>query len=99
MPGFFWWFVIGGAAGWAANRWFPSRPPQDLTMAVILGLVGAAIGGVLSTRLLGSNLESTTFDVGGFLLAALASVVILAAFLWLAPHHETRPYISEKKQH
>lgn len=74
MWDFIMWIVIGGLAGWIASIIMGRNAQQGLLLNIIVGVIGAAIGGWLIS-LLGMG-------DGGFiwslLVAVLGSVVLLA---------------------
>jgi uncharacterized membrane protein YeaQ/YmgE (transglycosylase-associated protein family) len=57
-------------------------------MTMILGLVGATLGGLVSTQLFGSDLASASFDGKSIALSGMGAVLVLTAFLTLAPQHD-----------
>ena len=69
-----WWVVVGLVAGLLARWIFPGRyEPTGLVMTVVLGVVGAVVGGWIATAL-GVAARGT---VGSILLATLGAVVVL----------------------
>jgi uncharacterized membrane protein YeaQ/YmgE (transglycosylase-associated protein family) len=71
--GIFWWILIGLIAGWLAGTIARGRGFGCIT-DVILGLVGAVIGGWIFTRL-----GIMTFGFWGSLAAATVGAVLLVA--------------------
>src|ERR1700693_350909 len=71
--GIFWWIIIGLIAGWLAAPIARARGCGCIT-DVILGLVGAVIGGWIFTRL-----GILTFGFWGSLAAATVGAVVLVA--------------------
>lgn len=73
------WLLIGGALGWAASQWFRSDPEQGLFMNVVVGVVGALIGGWLIGPLFGArDAETHAFTLTGALVSLLGAVLLLA---------------------
>jgi len=74
--GFIAWIVVGAIAGFLANSIVGSR--GGLVMMVVLGVVGAIVGGFIATSLLkvgsvnGVNLESIVIATLGAVLVVLA---------------------------
>ena len=62
------WLVIGGLAGWLAQRLLGSVGPWGIVGDVVVGLVGAVIGGYL-LGLLGAT------GTGGILVSFLTALV------------------------
>jgi uncharacterized membrane protein YeaQ/YmgE (transglycosylase-associated protein family) len=71
--GIFWWIIIGLIAGWLAGTIARGRGFGCIT-DVILGLVGAVIGGWIF-----SSLKIPTFGFWGSLAAATVGAVLLVA--------------------
>ena len=71
--GIFWWIIIGLIAGWLAGTIARGRGFGCIT-DVILGLVGAVIGGWIFSRL-----GIATFGFLGSLAAATVGAVLLVA--------------------
>jgi uncharacterized membrane protein YeaQ/YmgE (transglycosylase-associated protein family) len=71
--GFIWWVIIGLVAGWIAGHLTRGRGFGCL-VDIILGLVGAVLGGWIFTRL-----GIVTFGFFGSLAAATVGAVLLVA--------------------
>ena len=64
------WCLFGLVAGAVAKFLMPGRDPAGFAITIVLGIVGASVGGFLSSRLLGwdvtgFNLSSMVVAVGG----------------------------------
>lgn len=69
------WLVIGGVVGWLASMIMRTDGQQGIFLNIIVGIVGAAIGGFL----LGSgNINNSTLTLNTFLVSLLGAVVLLA---------------------
>jgi len=76
------WIVVGGIAGWLASIIAGRNQQQGCLMNVIVGVIGAALGGVVYNLISGKGF---TFDFGsfditslvGFLVALVGAVVLL----------------------
>jgi len=66
------WLVIGGIIGWVASMIMRTDAQQGIFLNVIVGIVGAFIGGLL----FGRNINGYDFSIPS-LLAALAGAVVL----------------------
>ena len=75
MPEFIWFLVLGGAAGWIARR-IMKRPKLNLVANIVLGMVGAFVGG-FALALLGMQ----PVNIIGSLATATFGAV---ALIWLA---------------
>lgn len=58
--------------------------PKSWGVSILLGLVGAAVGWVIFTALLGIG-DEDVFDWGGALSALIGVVIVLVLAGWLAP--------------
>ena len=63
--GFIAWIVLGLVAGVIAKLLMPGRDPGGCIITMLIGIVGALVGGFLSSRLLGiSRAGSSTCGPG-----------------------------------
>ena len=71
------WILLGLVAGAIAKALHPGRDPQGCIITMIIGVVGAVLGGFIATRLLGwgdvngFNLYSILVATGGAVLALI----------------------------
>lgn len=71
------WLIFGGIAGWIASMIMGTDAQQGLLMNIIVGIVGALIGGFVAS-LLGFGSESFAFfDIGSWITAILGAVILL----------------------
>lgn len=71
------WLVVGGLIGWAASAVMRTR--EGVLLNVVVGIVGAALGGWLLRPLVGvSTINQSNFSVPGLLVSFLGAVVLLA---------------------
>jgi uncharacterized membrane protein YeaQ/YmgE (transglycosylase-associated protein family) len=71
------WLIFGGIAGWIASMIMGTDAQQGLLMNIIVGIVGALIGGFIAS-LLGFGSESYEFfDIGSWITAILGAVILL----------------------
>ena len=69
------WIVFGGLAGWVGSMIMKTDGQQGIILNVIVGIVGASIGGFIM-NLLGEGGVSG-FNFYSFLVAVLGAVVLL----------------------
>ena len=69
------WIVMGLLAGWIARFILPGRQPGGLLLTMILGIVGAAIGGWIGTQLGWGSISG--FDLRSLALSVAGAVVFL----------------------
>ncbi len=73
------WLIVGGIIGWLASMMMKTDGQQGIILNVVVGIVGAMLGGWLLSPLLGAG----TINQGNFSLPALA-VSFLGAVILLA---------------
>ncbi len=71
------WIVVGLIAGWLAKRISSGPEPGGLLMTLIIGVVGAVVGGVIANAL--GYAGATGINLYSILIATLGAVL----FLWL----------------
>jgi len=69
------WLVLGLVAGWLASQFM--RGGYGLVGDIVLGIVGAIVGGFLSGLILGRDMV-TGFNLESVLVAFLGAVVLIA---------------------
>jgi uncharacterized membrane protein YeaQ/YmgE (transglycosylase-associated protein family) len=78
------WLVIGGLIGWIASVLMRTDGQQGILLNVVVGVIGAILGGWLLSPLVGvSTINQNNFSVPG-LLVSLGGAVILLAVVNLA---------------
>jgi uncharacterized membrane protein YeaQ/YmgE (transglycosylase-associated protein family) len=70
--------VVGAIIGVLARLIVPGKQRISMVMTVVLGVVGAIIGGLIA-HALGIG-EITELNVGGFILAVIAAIVLVGAY-------------------
>ncbi|MDP9120879.1 MAG: GlsB/YeaQ/YmgE family stress response membrane protein [Acidobacteriota bacterium] len=80
------WIVLGLVAGIVAKALVPGRDPGGCIVTVLIGIVGALLGGWLST-LLGYGGLAGRLDFRNLVIATLASTVLLLLFHLLRGRH------------
>jgi uncharacterized membrane protein YeaQ/YmgE (transglycosylase-associated protein family) len=73
------WVVWGLFVGVIARALLPGRRRIGIVLTIALGIVGSIVGGLVATQLL-DIADSDEFDLGSFLIAVVASVVLLAVY-------------------
>ncbi|CAN7518711.1 GlsB/YeaQ/YmgE family stress response membrane protein [Pseudoduganella sp. LjRoot289] len=73
------WIVIGGVLGWLASLVMKTDAQQGMLLNVVVGIVGALLGGWLIAPMLGTGTINTDdFSVGSLLVSFLGAVLLLA---------------------
>ncbi|WKB55103.1 GlsB/YeaQ/YmgE family stress response membrane protein [Eleftheria terrae] len=73
------WLVVGGVIGWIASMIMRTDAQQGLILNVVVGIVGAALGGWLISPLVGvPSINQDAFSLGAMLVSLVGAVVLLA---------------------
>jgi uncharacterized membrane protein YeaQ/YmgE (transglycosylase-associated protein family) len=70
------WLIVGAIAGWLASMVMKTNRQQGLLMDIIVGIVGAFIGGLLF-NLIGAP-GATGFNIWSVFVAFVGAVILLA---------------------
>ena len=71
--------IIGGLVGWIASKIMGTDPQQGCLLNVVVGVVGALLGGFLFSWLFGGGtILNDPFDIGAILVSLLGAVILLA---------------------
>ena len=70
--------IVGAIAGFAASKVVRGKG-MGLLWDIVVGIVGAFLGGFLA-RLVGLPVDTGTFTVGGLLAAFVGAVILLIVF-------------------
>jgi len=70
------WLIFGAIAGWVASMIAGTNERQGCLLNIIVGIVGAFIGGFLYSLLTGRQLDFG-FDVTSFIVAVAGAVILL----------------------
>lgn len=76
------WIILGLIAGAIAKAIYPGRQGGGILATMVLGIVGAFVGGTLAVLLTTGRLTlaATTLSIPGILVAILGAM--LAIFIW-----------------
>ena len=71
--------IVGGIIGWLASMAMRTDAQQGLVLNMVVGIVGALVGGFLLTPLLGGTPITTgALDARSLLVSFLGAVILLA---------------------
>lgn len=70
------WIIVGGVAGWAANVLIDGGA-MGVIMDIIIGIVGAVLGGALLTFILPGSFAFTGFNLVSLLIALVGAAILL----------------------
>lgn len=72
------WLVIGGLAGWVASMIMKTDKDMGVIANIVVGIIGALVGGWLSRVLFGIQVDPSGFSIGSILVAIGGAVLLLA---------------------
>ncbi len=81
------WIVIGIIAGILGKLIMPGRDPGGFLITIVIGMVGALIGGFVVQLLGGTGLAG--FSIWSILVATLGAVILLALYRLVAGGRRT----------
>jgi uncharacterized membrane protein YeaQ/YmgE (transglycosylase-associated protein family) len=82
--------VIGIIAGYLGRLLLPGRDPMGFLQTVVFGIIGALLGWVLFTYLLGIG-DEDKFDLGGIIGAIVGTMIVLGIWRAVAGREERAP--------
>jgi uncharacterized membrane protein YeaQ/YmgE (transglycosylase-associated protein family) len=75
---FFLWIAVGALIGWLASIVLRSDAHQGLFVNVVVGLIGALIGGWLIAPLVGADtIHDGAFNVPSFVVSLIGAIVLV----------------------
>jgi uncharacterized membrane protein YeaQ/YmgE (transglycosylase-associated protein family) len=73
------WLVVGGLIGWVASMIMKTNAQQGILLNVVVGIVGALLGGWFLSPLLGAGtINQNDFSVAGLGVSLLGAIILLA---------------------
>lgn len=73
------WLVVGGVIGWLASLVMKTDAQQGIILNVIVGIVGAMLGGWLISPLIGvGTINQDTFSLPAMLVSFVGAAILLA---------------------
>jgi uncharacterized membrane protein YeaQ/YmgE (transglycosylase-associated protein family) len=75
------WIIFGALAGWVASMFMGTGERQGCMMNIIVGVLGAFIGGILVELLTGNNVNFG-WNWRSFAVAVIGAIVLLAITGW-----------------
>jgi uncharacterized membrane protein YeaQ/YmgE (transglycosylase-associated protein family) len=73
------WLVVGGILGWLASLVMKTDAQQGIILNVVVGIVGAVLGGLIIAPMLGTGTINTSdFSVPGLFVSFLGALILLA---------------------
>lgn len=73
------WIIVGGILGWLASIVMRTDASQGMLLNVVVGIVGALLGGWLLAPLFGTGtINQNDFSISSLLVSFLGAVILLA---------------------
>jgi uncharacterized membrane protein YeaQ/YmgE (transglycosylase-associated protein family) len=73
------WIIVGGILGWLASLVMKTDAEQGMILNVVVGIVGAFLGGWLLAPLFGTGtINADDFSISSLLVSFLGAVILLA---------------------
>lgn len=73
------WIIIGGILGWLASLVMRTDAQQGLFLNIVVGIIGALLGGWLLAPLVGTGtINQNDFSIGSLIVSFLGAVILLA---------------------
>ncbi|CAN5669773.1 GlsB/YeaQ/YmgE family stress response membrane protein [soil metagenome] len=76
------WIILGGIAGWLASKVMNTDAEQGIIANVVVGIIGAMIGGFVWGALGGA--DAINFSLVGLLVATGGAVILLFFYKMIA---------------
>jgi len=68
------WLIVGGIVGWLASLIMRTDAQQGILLNIVVGIVGAFLGGLIFT---GGSINNAPLTIGTFLVSLIGAVVLL----------------------
>jgi uncharacterized membrane protein YeaQ/YmgE (transglycosylase-associated protein family) len=72
------WLIVGAIVGWLASLLMKRDGQQGILMNVIVGIVGAFVGGWLISPLVGVGSINQGISIGSVIVSLIGAVIVLA---------------------
>ncbi len=69
------WLIVGGVVGWLASIVMRTDAQQGIFMNIIVGVVGAFIGGLVFS---GGTINNSGLSLTSFLVSLVGAIILLA---------------------
>ena len=77
--GFIIWLVVGGLIGWLASIIMKTDAQQGIILNIVVGIIGAFLGGWLIGPLLGAgSINAGDFSILGLIASLIGAIILLA---------------------
>jgi len=73
------WLIVGGLLGWVASMIMGTNDRQGLVLNIVVGIVGAALGGFLLAPMLGTGtINQGDLSMSSLVVSLLGALILLA---------------------
>ncbi len=74
------WLIFGGLVGWIASKIMGTDAQQGILLNIVVGIIGAILGGLIFPRLFGfgGSITSGDFSIESLLVSLLGAIILLA---------------------
>ncbi len=73
------WLIVGGIIGWLASLVMKTDAQQGILLNIVVGIIGALLGGWLLSPLFGEGtINQCVFSLGGLVVSFLGAIILLA---------------------
>lgn len=76
------WLILGLIAGAIARAILPGKGPGGWIVTIIIGVIGAMLGGWIASALFDVNVNDEFFDLGTWIFAILGGLIV--SLIWRA---------------
>ncbi|MGH3665608.1 MAG: GlsB/YeaQ/YmgE family stress response membrane protein [Egibacteraceae bacterium] len=74
------WIILGLLAGAIAKLLLPGDDPGGIIVTMLIGIVGAILGGFLAGALFGINVNEEFFDLATWVSAIVGAIILLLIY-------------------
>lgn len=72
------WLIVGGIVGWLASLVMKTDGSQGILLNVVVGIVGAFLGGWLISPLVGVGTINDGISIGSVVVSLVGAIILLA---------------------
>lgn len=72
------WLIVGGIVGWLASLIMKTDAQQGIILNIVVGIIGALIGGWLIGPLLGSGSINEGVSIMSVVVSLIGAIILLA---------------------
>lgn len=76
--GFILWLIVGGIVGWLASLVMRTDGQQGIILNIVVGIIGALLGGWLISPLVGVGTINQGISIGSIIVSLVGAIILLA---------------------